>query len=188
LSELPTHSLPDIARLLVGITGSRLGPEALPASPRLLVVTVLASVLVDAIQLAVLPDEYQSNPVGLIAVGVVTTLLWYGVLLRVAGKPERYVQTLTAVFGVQLVLAPALVSSGWFLATYLQDPTWKMPAALFRLIVEIWVLVVLARVLRAATGWPVFACVALTLAGELLNLLLIANLFPQPVAAVTTPV
>jgi len=168
----------------------RRGPEDLPASLKLLVVVVLLSIVPDAVLLAILPASvsFQGSGAALIAIGIFATLFWFGLVLRVAGKSERSLQTLTAVFGFQLVLAPALVFSGWFLATYSQDPTWQFPAAMLRLVVEVWALVVLARILRSATEWPMFACVMLAVANELLALLLVASLFPQPDAAAAIPV
>jgi len=157
----------------------RQGPEDLPANAGLLVAVILASIVPDALLLAILPVPFQGSGAGLIAVGIVATLLWFGLVLRVAGRSERFLQTLTAVFGFQLVMAPALVFSGWFLATYSQDPTWQFPAAMVRLVVEVWALVVLARIMRSATEWPMFACVMLSIANELLALLLITSLFPQ---------
>jgi hypothetical protein len=166
----------------------RQGPEDLPSSLGLLVMVVLASIVPDAVLLAILPLPFQGNGAALIAIGIFATLFWFSLVLRVAGKSERSLQTLTAVFGFQLVLAPALVFSGWFLATYNQDPTWQFPAAMLRLVVEVWALVVLARILRAATEWPMFACVMLAVANELLALLVVASLFPQPDAAAAIPV
>ncbi len=177
-----------ILSTLVGIARMRKGPEDLPASFRLLVVLVLASIVPNAVLLAILPVSFQGNVVALIAIDIFATLFWFGMALRIAGKSERTLQTLTAVFGFQLVMAPALVFSGWFFAIYNQDPAWQFPAAMLRLVVEVWALVVLARILRAATEWPMFACVMLAIANELLALLLVLSLFPQPDAAAAVPV
>ncbi len=50
----------------------------------------------------------------LLAVEVSFMLLWYALLLRLVGRRERFLQTATAVFGFQLLLAPLLVAcSGW---------------------------------------------------------------------------
>jgi hypothetical protein len=53
-----------------------------------------------------------------------------------------------------------------------------------RLVVEVWALAVAARILKSATEWPMSACIALAIAGELLSFLLLTSLFPQ---APTTP-
>jgi hypothetical protein len=182
LSE-PKTATQEILRTLVGIARLRQGPEDLPASVSLLLVVVLASIVPDAVLMAILPVSFQGNGAALIAIGSIATLFWFGLVLRVAGKSERWLQTVTAVFGYQLVLAPALVFSGWFFAVYNQDPALQFPAAMLRLVVEVWALVVMARILRSATEWPMFACVMLAIANELLALLLVLSLFPQPDAA-----
>jgi hypothetical protein len=187
LSEKPKASGPEILQVLVGIARMQKGPEDLPASINLLVILLLASIVPDAVQLALAPMPFEGSVAALIALGIGATVFWYGMVLRVAGKPERLTQTLTAIFGIQLVLAPALVISYWFLATYSTDPTWRYPAAMLRMVVEVWALVVLARILRSATQWPMFACVMLAIAGELLTVLLALSLFPQP-ESVATPV
>jgi hypothetical protein len=183
LSQLPKTAAQEILRTLVGIARLRQGPEDLPTSASLLALMVMASIVPDAVLLAILPVSFQGNGAALIAIGIFATLFWFGLVLRMAGKSERTLQTLTAVFGFQLVLAPALVFSGWFFALYNQDPTWQFPAAMLRLVVEVWALAVLARILRSATEWPLFACVMLAVANELLALLLVLSLFPQPDAA-----
>lgn len=164
----------------MGIVRLRKGPEDLPFSAPLLVLLIAVSSALDGLTWAVvpLPEKSTAGVSGalLIAIGVVVTLVWYGGLLRLAGKPERTVQTLTAVFGFQIILAPALLFTAWFYFSYWQDPTWKLPAGLLRSAVEVWALVIMARILRAAAGWPMFACVMLAIANELLSALLMASM------------
>ncbi len=180
LSEKPKAALSEILQVLVGIARMQKGPEDLPASTSLLIAFMLASIVPDVVQLGLAPLTFEGSVAALIALGVGATVFWFGLVLRIAGTPERLTQTLTAVFGIQLVLAPALVFSYWFLATYSADPTWQYPAAMLRMVVEVWALVILARILRSATEWPMFACVMLAIAGELLTVLLALSLFPQP--------
>jgi hypothetical protein len=167
----------DIARL-------RRGPEDLPASSTLLLVTMIGYAALDALLLSVAPD-LAGNPAVLIGIDIGVTLLWYAVLLRIAGKPERYVQTVTAILGFQLVLAPVLIASGWLFLKYQADTTWQLPVAMLRLAVEVWALIVLSRILRSATGWPMFGCVALSIAQELMTLLLVSSLVPGAIATAT---
>lgn len=178
MSEQFSKQLSEALRVLVGIVRLKNGPEDLPVSASLLVATIVLATIPDALIFGILPTPADSSPVVLIVIGIVTTLIWYGALLRFAGKPERFLQTLTAVFGFQIILAPAMVFTAWFIVTYQKDPTWQLPAALLRSIVEIWALVILARILRSATQWPIFTCVVLAIANELLTLLLVSSLFP----------
>lgn len=163
------------------------GPEDLPVSSGLLAALVLASIVSDVVLLNVIPQPLEGHPVVLIAIGLGVMFSWTALVLRVAGKPERLTQTMTAIFGYQVVMAPVLIFSGWFLVTYQADPTWQTPAVGLRLIVEIWTLVALARILRSATEWPMFACVMLAVTTELLAYMIITSLFPQPQAAAALP-
>jgi hypothetical protein len=178
LIEVFSRQVSEALRVLTGIVRLKKGPEDLPFSTPLLVFLIIVSSLLDAVTWVVvpLPDKTAaaSGPL-LIAIGIAVTIFWYGGLLRYAGKSERFVQTLTAVFGFQIILAPALLFTAWFYFSFYQDPTWKLPAGLLRSAVEIWALVILARILRAATQWPMFICVMLAIANELLSALLMAS-------------
>ena len=167
----------DIARF-------RRGPEDLPASANLLLVTLVCYALLDALLLSIAPN-LPGNHAVLIGIDIGVTLFWYWMLLRIARKPERYLQTVSAVFGFQLVLAPVLLATGWAFLKYQADPTWQLPVALLRLVVEVWALVVLSRILRSATGWPMAGCVALSIAQELITLLLVSAIVPAPVVTAT---
>jgi hypothetical protein len=187
LSEVFSRQVSEALRVLTGIVRLQKGPEDLPFSVPLLVFLIVVSSALDALTWAVVPlpekSAQASGPL-LIAIGVAVTIIWYGGLLRFAGKSERFVQSLTAVFGFQIILAPALLFTAWFYFTFYQDPTWKLPAGLLRSAVEIWALMILARILRAATQWPMFACVLLAIANELLSALLMASVV-SPAATAT---
>jgi hypothetical protein len=170
----------DIARL-------RRGPEDLPASWTLLLLTVIAYAAFDALLLSIAPvtpvtPVTPGSPALLIGIDIGVTLFWYAMLLRIAHKPERYLQTVTAVLGFQLVLAPLLLASGWLFLKFQADTTWQLPVSMVRLAVEVWALIVLSRILRSATGWPMFGCVALSIGQELVTLLLVSATVPGAAA------
>jgi hypothetical protein len=188
LSEVFSTQVSEALRVLTGIVRLQKGPEDLPFSPPLLLLLIVVSSALDALTWAVVPLPEKATASGplLIGISVAVTFLWYGALLRLAGRPERSVQTLSAVFGFQIILAPALLFTAWFYFSYYQDPTWKFPAGLLRSVVEIWALVIMARILRAATQWPMFACVMLAVANELLSALLMASLVAPAITATAT--
>jgi hypothetical protein len=187
LSEVFSRQLSEALRVLVGIVRLKNGPEDLPASTSLLTTLILVASALDALTYAIVPLPEKVNALLLVGIGVVVTLAWYGVLLQFARRPERFTQTLSAVFGFQIVFAPALIFTAWFYFTYHKDPTLQLPAGLLRSVVEIWALVILARILRAATQWPLFACVLLAIAGELLSALLMAAVLPDVAATAAAP-
>ena len=146
--------------------------------------TLACYAVLDAVLLSIAPN-LPGNHVVLIGIDIGVTLFWYWMLLRIARKPERYLQTVTGILGFQLVLAPVLIASGWAFLKYQADPTWQLPVALLRLVVEVWALVILSRILRSATGWPMAGCVALSIAQELITLLLVSAVVPAPVVTAT---
>ena len=54
---------------------------------------------------------------------------WPGMLLlRIAHKPERFLQTVTAVLGFQLVLAPLLIAQRLASLSVPGDRSWQLPS------------------------------------------------------------
>src|SRR5215510_16527222 len=106
----------EFIRLYTQIALLRRGPQDLPASPLLLVLTVAAFLVVNFVVSSVLPPDSRWGESLLVA--TLFTLLWYVLLLRLAGRPERTLQTTTAVFGFQTVLAPLVVGCGWLIRRF----------------------------------------------------------------------
>jgi hypothetical protein len=179
VSETGKSSITDSLRLFADIARFRKGPEDLPASVALLGLAIGGAIVLRVLLLGVLPLPAGGNPVLVIGIGIGVTLLFLWVVLQLARHPERYVQTASAMFGFQVVMAPLLIGSGWLFLTLGETSAWQLPVMLLRMAVEVWALAVAARILRSATSWPLFACVSLAIANELLTFLAIAGLFPQ---------
>src|SRR5690606_16346000 len=100
------------------------------------------------------------------------TLAWYVALMRLFARPERFLQTTTAVFGYQTVLAPAWIATAWLAGRFEDNETWLVPVATAGLGMLAWVLAANARILRSALGLSMPACVGLvilqTIVGQLL--------------------
>jgi hypothetical protein len=125
----------------------------------------------------------DDNRIALIAVDTLLGVAWYWVVLRLAARPERFLQTTTAIFGYQTILAPALGAATWLFVQYMQDPVWQVPVALVLFALAIWTLSVNGRILRAATGWPQFSCVALVLLQAFVSRFIELGLFPGQVTS-----
>jgi hypothetical protein len=183
LSDSSTKSFATALRLFWDIVCLRRGPEDLPASQALLAMTIFAQAVLGLVIGAILPPvpmaKADDHSIALLLIDILVVLLWGWVILRVAGKSERFLQTLTAVFGCQLVLQPVLAPAAWAVAFYGKDSTWSLPATLIVAVVGLWGLAVLARVLRAATGWATFFCAALVVSQGLLTYLIAFALFPD---------
>lgn len=166
-------------RLFLDIARFRRGPEDLPASLSLLGFAIVGTGLSRLLMASLLPMGVAANPLVFVAITLAGSALFLALLLRAAGKQERYLQTATASFGFQMVMAPLLLLTAWLFVGVEDSPMWRTPVLLLRLAVELWALAVASRILRAATGWPLPACVVLAVAGEILLFLAVAGLFEQ---------
>jgi hypothetical protein len=166
----------ELIQLFTQIALLRKGPQDLPASVLLLAVTVVAYFVVNFI-VSVLMPPITGWPAHL-AVDVGFTLLWYVLLMRLAGKSERTLQTTTAVFGFQAVLSPLLVVSEWLMRRFAQDATWQFPVTLIGLVLIIWVIAANSHVVKAALEWSSPASVALVILQILAGQVVLFALFP----------
>jgi hypothetical protein len=167
----------------VGIVRFRKGPEDVPVSRGLLAVVLAGAALLGLVQSSVPAPQAGGNPFVLIALDIGIWLASVRLVLLLAGAPERFLQTASAIYGCQLVLAPLLVASYWMLLTWYQHPGMGGLVSMFSAAVLVWLVLIIARVLRSATGWPLFATVLLTLAIEAAKVLTGILLYPPPPAA-----
>lgn len=169
---------------VVDIILFRRGPENLPASQALLAVLVAVSIVGSVIMSAVasLPT---SNALLESVVGSAVMLLWFRVALAVAGKRERFLQTMTAIFGVNILFLPVMVPLLGALLPYLEksDANTPPPAALFliTLLVGVWAFAVEIRIVRAAFECPWIGAVLLVI-GEFFAAGFVAMLLFAPAA------
>ena len=170
----------EFIRLFTQIALLRRGPQDLPASGLLLVLTVAAYLGINFVVSTVLPPDNRWRES--LAVDTLFTLLWYLLLLRLVGRPERTLQTTTAVFGFQAVLAPLLVGSGWLMQRFSEDSTWGVPVTCAGLLLFVWLIAINSHVVKAALEWSATSSVALVILQTLVSWLLQFALFP-PVKA-----
>jgi hypothetical protein len=166
----------ELIQLFTQIALLRRGPQDLPASLLLLALTVIAYFVVNLIVSSVLPPT-TGWPARLL-VDVLLTLAWYVLLLKLVGRPERILQTATAVFGFQAVLSPLVVMSEWLMRRFAQDTTWQFPVTLMWLVLVIWVIAANSHVVKAALEWSSAASVALVILQILAGWLVMFALFP----------
>jgi len=166
----------EVVRLYLQIALLRRGPQDLPASRLLLILTVGGYAAVSALVSSLLPPGTGWPPQ--LAVDVLFTLAWYAALLQLTGRSERFLQTATAVFGLRSVLAPLLIGSQSLLLRYQHDTTWGLPIAVAGLSLVIWLIAANGHVVKAALDWSSISAVALVilqvLSGELLRAALFA--------------
>jgi len=141
---------------LIDIILLRGGPEQLPASPGLLAIVVALNVAVSALIYSLIPNAPNNWQTQLL-VGTVVSLLWFRVAFSMANKPERFLQTSTAIFGITTLFIPALIPMIATMLPYIEkpDPMMSPPAALSLLaaILGIWLLIIQVRIVSAAFEW-----------------------------------
>jgi hypothetical protein len=166
----------ELIQLFTQIALLRRGPQDVPASMLLLAMTILGYFGINFLVSSLMPPV-RGWPAHL-AVDVVFTLVWYVVLLRLAGRSERTLQTTTAVFGFQAVLSPLLVISDGLMLRFAQDATWQLPVALIWLMLVIWVIAANSHVVKAALEWSSAASVFLVILQIIAGQLVLFALFP----------
>jgi len=166
----------ELIRLFTQIALLRRGPQDLPASRLLLAMTVVGYVGVNALVSSVLPpDPHWQRP---LVIDTAFMLLWYTVLLTLAGRPERFVQTTAAVFGFQTVLAPLMIGAEWLIRRVGEDATWQLPLTGVGLLLFAWLIAANSHVVKAALGWSASASAALVILQMLVGWLVGFALFP----------
>ncbi len=164
-------------RLYADIALLRRGPQDVPASSLLLAITIIGYCAVDSMSNFALP--LPNNPwFQILLIDVPFTLAWYGVLLRFFRRPERVLQTTTAVFGFRAVLAPVLVGAEWVYTRFGADRSWQLPLTAGYVAVLVWAVAANSRILKAALEWTMFQCVALVLLEAMASLLLLVAIIP----------
>ncbi len=165
-----------LLRLFVDIALMRRGPDSAPAAPAALVTTIAlyalgVALMVWALQLT------ERNWQGQVAVGIAFTLTWYWILLRFGGKPERYMQTVTAILGYQLVLLPLQLGVQVWLGDDVDAATAPIVPQILFVLMLAWSLAVNTRIVRAALEWPAMIAGSVVLAEFFTSLVLSAALF-----------
>ena len=165
----------ELVQLFAQIALLRRGPQDLPASPLLLALTFAAYLAVSCMVSSALPLRGWPAQV---LVAALFTLAWYVVLLWLCGRRERTLQTTTAVFGLQALLAPLLTACEWLMLRLGEDTPWQLPAALAGLLVAVWLIAANSHIVRAALEWSTPASVALVILQTFAGQLLLYALFP----------
>ena len=166
--------------VVIDIVLLRRGPEQLPASPTLLVSTMALFAVVASLVSSQAAGDNPSWPQEL-AVAIVMIPLWYRVALQLAGKRERFLQTVTAMFAVLLLFAPLAVPALGMLMEQQQayETTKVPPSGLLTFIVlalVVWRFLIYVSITRAAFEWPAIPAVLLVLAQEFAMLFLLIAL------------
>ncbi|GAC1461105.1 MAG: hypothetical protein PVSMB6_21390 [Steroidobacteraceae bacterium] len=169
----------ELIRLFTQIALLRRGPQDVPASALLLGLTLAGNLGVNAVVSALFPPV-DGWPLQL-AAETLFTLAWYVALLQLVGRPERILQTGTAVFGFQAVLSPPLIACEWLMRRFGGDTIWALPIAIAGLLLVVWLVAANAHVVKAALEWSLTMSIVLVVLQIFCGQLALFALFPLPV-------
>jgi hypothetical protein len=168
---------------LIDIILLRAGPESLPASASLLAVVIALNVAVSAIITSLIPTAPSRLSVEFL-LDTVVALVWFQVAFALVNKRERFVQTMTAFFGVFTLFLPVLLPLAISLLPYTIKPDPANPPPTLSTLVGaalvIWLLVVLVRIVKAAFEWPYVAAILFIFGLRIATALVYAMLFGIP--------
>lgn len=152
-------------KTFLDILSLRAGPEDLPTSPKLLGgVFVLLVLLQTGLGAWFMPTDASILPQALLSGAV--SLGWLALVLRLFGKPERFVQTGTAMLGIACAFAPIAIPVLASVRPEPGQPVALTPLALVAFAISLYLIFVNGRILRAAIERPLFQCIVLFLLGE----------------------
>ena len=175
--------------VIIDIVLLRRGPENLPASNSLLaaVVAIFVALNVLAVQVLVvaqMPATPRTWPL-MIIVAALLQLVWFRTAFRIVRKPERFVQTMIAVFATSTLFIPAVALFGALIPYSKKGASEAPPLLSFLFIaVEVWMLMVLSRIVRMAFEWPWLAAIVFVFAANFATAVILSVLFgdsPKPV-------
>jgi hypothetical protein len=164
---------------LINIALRRLGPEDLPDSGFLLGLTVVAYVLLQ-LPIGMIADASMRDVVTQIPVSVVLAFTFVWVVLRLAGFPNRYRQTLAALLGtgtlLTIVAMPFMI---WRLSVLQTQPAAPFPE-LVLLIIMLWSIAVDGHIIARALSRPFVVGLLVSIAYLMLYRTLLMELMPPP--------
>jgi hypothetical protein len=182
-----SKDMKELIALFTQIALLRRGPQDLPASMLLLVLTIGGYLCVNLLVALALPALPHAAAAGAHAVEgqwlapllieTLFTLVWYVALLRFAGRPERTLQTVTAVFGLQTVLAPLTDTFDWLMVRFSGDGSWQVPVACAELLAWTWLIAANSYVVKAALEWSSTASVVLVILQVVVEVALLLAVF-----------
>ena len=176
MSSKPENALVALARLYFGIAIWRRGAAEVPGVPLLPWLTAAVYAALTALLSAVL--GLRGNWPGELAFDSAYTVGWAWLLLRLAGRPERCGQTVSALFGFQLVLAPLAVGVQALVPEHARpDDPQLLALQVAVLVLQVWIIAATAHIVRDAFEWPLAAGVALAIFLLVVEVLLMRVLF-----------
>jgi len=168
-----------LVKIFWAICRLQVGPQALPTSQYLLIITVIAGIIVDSAATAILIPALSSVELVLIvSVYNAALLVSVYILLRLIAYHERALQTLTALAGTGLFISLVLLPGLMFINMAEEA---MQSFALFILIDNIWRIAVYAHIFRHALSISLLMAMILSLSYLLWGIFIADILLPETV-------
>jgi hypothetical protein len=167
-----------VLQAFLNITFRRQGPEDLPAS-RFLLLLAVGCYLV--LQFAVGMPYYDGLTAGLLRsvlldLGLLCGVLW--LLLGLAGRQARYLQTLTAMVGAGAVLNVVLLPFNWWYERGVDSGTTELIPTAGIIAIVLWSVTVNGHIFSRALSLPFITGLAISMGYFLMSVLIISRVAP----------
>lgn len=149
-------------RIFIDIVLWRRGPQDLPASSLLVLITLAAYVAVTVVQLLML-DEPAATWAFFLVGDPLLLMAWVWLVLRLFAHTERYVQTVSAVLGTGALLGLAVYLPLQLIVTGSGQASTSSLAQLLGLLLVVIFALVTGRIFKLATESNLFTGIAVAL-------------------------
>lgn len=149
-------------RIFIDIVLWRRGPQDLPASSLLVLITLAAYVAVTVVQLLLL-DEPAATWAFFVVGDPLLLMAWVWLVLKLFGRADRYVQTVSAVLGTGALLGLAVYLPLQLIVVGFGQAATSSMAQVFGLLLVVIFALVTGRIFKLATESNLFTGIAVAL-------------------------
>ena len=164
----------ELARRVFYVSLSLRGPDSLPGTPGMLALCLIPWAAISISSNLLVFPQYPAGALLGVALELLLLFGYSRLVLQLAGKPERWPQTLVSLVGVQALIVAAALPLAW-LSARIDEPPLILQAGEFGFLA--WWLVAMANILSQATGRSMVGGVLLALGHFVLSLMVYAFMF-----------
>ena len=171
------NSLNIITRAFFDICRLRLGPQDLPASRTLLILTLVVYTLISLIQSLIQISLAKALLSSVIDTGLLIVLI--GSLLYITSRSTRITQTITALAGINVLFGIPMIPLVFMIGQKGLSNNQADLLVLLLFVLVIWNFIVYAHILRNSLEVPMFASFALTIFISILTFSVLNQIIPM---------
>ena len=167
-----------LLRAFAGIALLRLDPGVLPASIVLLALTAFVYAAASAVASGVAIGD--GHAAGRALVDTASTLAFFWLVLAARGRGHRFRQTMSAIFGAMVLLAPLAIALQWIFGLAGAPELVKVFATSALLAVVVWSILIIGHALQGAIEVGQVTGIALALIWWIANYVIVDRVYPAP--------